>query len=663
MRCYSGTQKRTNDGMHYQALTVYLQAVWNIKVPHETTTDIISYIGSRLEWYCAIACIVQRFASSDPAGNQQQYLHERIADLYEAILSILLGVAYSEIEKSHPSSEDLEAFYSFENRLPLRDDYRVENLFMNIRQQPGKSDTGSITDMQSPNDEIQDHLSKTLHKLHAVTPSDLCSNLEGGRSEILSFALANARKIPDFASLFSETTDPVQGLCLSGRPGTGKTMLLTGVIWELSQPQAIGMSERHVSYFICGDRSARPSSLNTILKSLVWQILKKQPELCHHLDEQFEWTERDDLDDIEDLLAVSLVFFRIVSDATFKTTFFVVDSLDQRFSIQEFLSLISTSIQLSSSKARWLISVDQLTTESILNEGSDLHLRNMSLDTYESGFLVPSIEYASFLVRKLQKDSNLDDETCKYLVNVLCESSNGNYLWMDIACHAIEAVDSWNACELLQSLPSEIDNIWIDRKGIINNLNWNTPGYCAQVLDAMAVVFRPLHLTELADLVSIPPGVFLQGVVEKCVCFLEIRENTVFFTCAAAKTFLRKTSSPSPISHAKMAQKCLMSISKINRPVQQNALESGHYASVYWMTHLAEKDDTKWHASTINSVVEFARNNTLEWMNRLVEDECLPQALAQARILESVLNVSIKTPSFCINIFKFRFQRSRFDLC
>lgn len=605
----------------------------------------------RLEWYCTLAYLVQPEAETSSnivkVEARQSDLSEKIGALYEAILGVFLGVIYTGNYDSSASDLDLELgnFFSAEKGLPLRDNFRVEHLF---RKSSSKLDSVQYKPASFSGDESRSEKNAhdasgpldSLQKLHAVDPSQLTSDLEEGRAEILSSAVANACKIPEFANLFSETSGLVEALCVHGSPGTGKTMLLMGVIWNLSQQKSESMFKGHVSYFNCSDRSARSGT--NILKSMIWQVLQKQPNLSHYLDEQFQLTGRDDFDDPEDLLAMVFVFFRVVSDPNFEPTFFVIESLDQGPARNDFMDLISTSIELSSSKARWLISVAQpdFMSTGIHGEASSLHFRNMFLDSYGPGCLVSPIEYASFLVEQLPKDINLCEDTCQALAELLCNNSNGNYLWMDLACRAISATDPWNAKELLESLPHEIEDLWIDRKDRIENLDWNTPSYCAQVLDVMAVVYRPLHLTELADLVSIPAGVFLRGVVEKCVSILEVRKNMVFFTCVAAKDFLRKTSSPSPISHAQMTQNCLESISRINSPVPEDAPESGHYASVYWMNHLAERDDTKWFDSTIESVVKFAQSNTVDWIDRLIEDECLPHALAQARHLESVLSVS-----------------------
>lgn len=81
--------------------------------------------------------------------------------------------------------------------------------------------------------------------------------------------------------------DRPRRLWISGQAGTGKTILSIGTIKEL-QTQCLREPEPPtILYFFCQHTDADLNNGVAVLQSLVWMLLRQQPHLSSHLDEQF----------------------------------------------------------------------------------------------------------------------------------------------------------------------------------------------------------------------------------------------------------------------------------------------------------------------------------------------------------------------------------------
>ncbi|KAF2678150.1 hypothetical protein K458DRAFT_395221 [Lentithecium fluviatile CBS 122367] len=76
-------------------------------------------------------------------------------------------------------------------------------------------------------------------------------------------------------------------LWIKGDPGKGKTMLLCGIINELSRSMAIAA---HLCYFLCQATDSRINSATAVLRGLLFMLVSQQPSLVSHLREKHDKT-------------------------------------------------------------------------------------------------------------------------------------------------------------------------------------------------------------------------------------------------------------------------------------------------------------------------------------------------------------------------------------
>jgi hypothetical protein len=94
-----------------------------------------------------------------------------------------------------------------------------------------------------------------------------------------------------------------------GHAGTGKTMLLIGLIRELSGQLAVLAPTR--SYLFCQGQG----KTDTPLRSLIWMLLIQQPRLISHLQTDYASSRGAVFTDTNALVAMTRVFKDMVKDA------------------------------------------------------------------------------------------------------------------------------------------------------------------------------------------------------------------------------------------------------------------------------------------------------------------------------------------------------------
>jgi hypothetical protein len=101
-----------------------------------------------------------------------------------------------------------------------------------------------------------------------------------------------------------------------GHAGTGKTMLLIGLIRELSGQLAVLAPT--LSYFFCQGQGKTDPPLNNAtatLRSLIWMLLIQQPRLISHLQTDYASSRGAVFTDTNALVAMTRVFKDMVKDA------------------------------------------------------------------------------------------------------------------------------------------------------------------------------------------------------------------------------------------------------------------------------------------------------------------------------------------------------------
>lgn len=477
--------------------------------------------------------------------------------------------------------------------------------------------------------------------------------------------------------------DKAAVLWLTGGPGTGKSTVLQGVARNIGITEK-GSQKLHVAAFLCNTDRDRPENAAAIVQCLLFQVLHQQPGFMNLFDQACSTRNQQAFDKPEDIGTISEVFRTIVSEETFVRTCFILGALDEccidggeNESTQAFgslLDLVTTTSQLPSSKAMWLLSMDTQQWMDRMSprtaDGVQMMPLHLSLDPRPSArplLLDSATEHTKLRISALRKTARPGVDTSFYddVERTMIQRSAANLLWTDLAVREIQSHGlPWNAMRFLDAeafpaevLPRTVPELYKHMERCIKNLKWDTPLYCLEILETMAAAFKPLSMGELEEFTAgrIPPIVDLETIVEKqCFHFLRICDRRVRFVHQSAKSFFRKRILEEPRRHAQVTRACLRILSRRLSPsanwssqeTKPSVITEGGqtYANWYWLQHFLEflratdMPGEEW-VETLGCVSRFLRDHLVQWLDTLTVSPGLGQVQSQLGKVDKKLRV------------------------
>lgn len=165
----------------------------------------------------------------------------------------------------------------------------------------------------------------------------------------------------DYTSFVGGVTDSQHSsplsrlLWISGPAAVGKTLLLVGLVNNLVK-HLDRTPPPSISYFFCQELHRNMNKPATVLRSLIWMLLKQQPHLITHLSTKLEISGPNLFNEKSAFHSLADVFKSVLRDPSFQETFFIVDGFDQfpKPAAMQFYHLIEVSLKLSP-LVRWLV--------------------------------------------------------------------------------------------------------------------------------------------------------------------------------------------------------------------------------------------------------------------------------------------------------------------
>jgi Cdc6-like AAA superfamily ATPase len=117
-----------------------------------------------------------------------------------------------------------------------------------------------------------------------------------------------------------------QLLWLSGSPGKGKTMLSIYLAEELEQQVKDSQNALFMQFF-CDNRDEKRNTAITIIRGLIWQLLRLRPRLFIHILPSFQ--DRKETNLIVSFEALWRIFESMVRDPVLGTAYCIIDGLDE----------------------------------------------------------------------------------------------------------------------------------------------------------------------------------------------------------------------------------------------------------------------------------------------------------------------------------------------
>ena len=147
-------------------------------------------------------------------------------------------------------------------------------------------------------------------------------------------------------------------LWIKGDPGKGKTMLICGIIDELSPLTKLRDQEATtlLSYFFCQATDSRINNATAVLRGLIYLLIDQQLLLVSHVREKYNDAGKVLFKDANAWVTLSEIFVSILQDPSLKSIYLIIDALDEyEMNLYQLLDLINRTASISP-RVKWIIS-------------------------------------------------------------------------------------------------------------------------------------------------------------------------------------------------------------------------------------------------------------------------------------------------------------------
>ncbi len=446
-----------------------------------------------------------------------------------------------------------------------------------------------------------------------MDPQDDMEKVERKKDKLLNEAYKWITETDEYAALTNWDQDgsgqPSRRLMwIKGPAGTGKTMLLIGIIRELtSQPTEL---TPYLTHFFYQSTSADLNSATATLRSLVWLLLIQQPHLIPHLRSKYEHAGSSLFTGEAAFIALSSVFKNMLKDPALLPVYFVVDALDEcENRLADLIELVGDSLNLSD-KVKWIVS----SRSNVELKRANIQSWLIKLDAQK--LQSPVKKYIDYKLSMLLTRQGYTERILAQIKEDVSKRAENIFLWVALVFKELDAEDGIShpygsdALEIIREIPAGLSRIYDHIMAKIENGSRKDPQDCKNVLVVATLAFRPVTFLEIAVLSGLPCDK-IKYIVKKCGSFFSAREETIYLTHQSAKEYLDENfesklqTAGATQGHSDISMRAIESMSQTLKknmysldygfikpqdkwPLHPNPLASVRYCCVFWVDHLIE---------------------------------------------------------------------------
>lgn len=639
----------------------------------------IKHVVSRMEWYCALTgYLLDR--DNINIGNKDfnpilQQLEERVKSLYKALLQYQMKSVCSYYRNQglvflrgllnlDDWTGDLTSVTDAETAVQSdSDQYIQERMKTSLGEVASRAEEmekrlgdihRTVKDLITLRQKLSDDRDATecLRLLFVVNPQDDMERIERKKGKLLHKAsdwILHTDSFAAFTSWGESDSRSCRLLWIKGPAGTGKTMLMIGIIRELSGRSAV--LEPSLSYFFCqGTGTQKLNSVSAALRSLIWMLLAQQPHLISYLRDAYNNSGAGLFQGENEFYALRRVFENMLRDKDLSSVYFIIDALDEFDrtdpGLEELLQVISTSLTIST-KAKWLVSSRPEVNVLAKVKVEDLHPNPNALDTSKAlveldveHLAEPIGQYIHYMVSTLPTDAGYIDSVQDEIFHQVRLRAKDNFLWVFLVVEDLKMRNAKYAIESIKEHPSGLSELYEHKMTGLESSGRKYLQPCKDILSATCLAFRPLIFSELEALFPWPTREDPRAIVKMCGSFLTITGETVSLTHQSAKDYLmEKWLQPAGVSrgHVDISMRCIDAMSSALeqnmysldfgfrpeniRSPEPDPLAPLRYSCVFWANHLCfldgECSEHKKELTDDGRVYKFLEKRFLYWLESI----------------------------------------------
>jgi hypothetical protein len=480
-----------------------------------------------------------------------------------------------------------------------------------------------------------------LRDLRSTDPRNDKKRIEETKGGLLVDSYRWVLDNPTFQQWQQDAHSPL--LWVKGNPGKGKTMLLCGIIDELEKTAASTVS---VSYFLCQATDSRINTATAVLRGLLYMLLSQQPSLLSHIHIKHNKAGKTLFEDANAWIALTEIFVDVLQDARLRTTYLIIDALDECVTgdLPKLLSFIAKQSS-ASLRVKWIVSSRNWPTiEEQLSRAE--HKIRLSLELNADAVAAAVAVFIQQKVDWLAQEKQYKAETRHAVLDHLTSNANNTFLWVALVCQDLIMTPKWNVMKKLALFPPGLDSLY----GRMMHQISESEGaeICRQVLASTAILYRPIKVPELVALVEqledfVDDLESVREIISLCGSFLTLREDTIYFVHQSARDFLfskaynKAFPDGSEAVHQAIFLRSLAILSKTlhrdmfrlgspgypienAKPPKTDLLASSRCSCVYWIDHLYESKAFMSSAGGLQAadvVSNFLKKRYLYWLEGL----------------------------------------------
>lgn len=482
-----------------------------------------------------------------------------------------------------------------------------------------------------------------LAALRTTDPRDDKDRIEAAGGGILRDACSWVLANQEFLQWRADTAHPV--LWVRGDAGKGKTMLLCGIIDELSKDESL-----IVSYFFCQAAHKALRSATSVLRGLIYLLVLKEPSLRKHIESTYANADKEVFEDHNAWIALRNTLRVILEDPLAQNMVLVIDGLDECLKgLPDLTSFLAGCSEVSGCK--WVVSSrnwPDLQQDLQLNE--NLYQINLELNRQQVSDAISV--YINHRVCKLQMAKKYNDELAAEIRNHLTTNSNDTFLWVALVCKELSSpkVAKRHTHRILAGLPRGLPELYTRMLEQIND-SFDAQLFKA-ILAIMSTVYRPVRVAELRRLSAGFAELAedeAEEAIQSCGSFLTLQKGYVYFVHQSAKDFLVDDfwgllATSLAAQHEQLYKMSIAAlrhvlrvniyslesfgakVQDINRPKDDPLLDV-EYSCRYFLRHFYDRvASSKDIDPTLpQSVISFFSNHLLTWLEALGILQCLPE--------------------------------------
>ncbi|KAL1885349.1 hypothetical protein Cpir12675_006982, partial [Ceratocystis pirilliformis] len=468
---------------------------------------------------------------------------------------------------------------------------------------------------------------KCLSDLCITDPSTDKKDIESRKGGLLREPYRWILTHKNFQQFLNESESPI--LWIKGDPGKGKTMLLCGIIDQLSTVKPASLS-----YFFCQATNNRLNTATSVLRGLIYHLARHNPHLTKHVREKYDYN--------KDLFTSPGVWHELceiltsmLNDPSLKNAILIVDALDEcRADQKQLLEFITKP-----SRAKWIVSSRNWPDVEDILDGAEQKVK-IHLEINQESVSAAVDSFIDFKVNQLAQKKKYNREMKLAVLEHLRLNANGTFLWVSLVCQELSDSQKWHTAEKLKSFPTGLYPLY--ERMLRQICSSDDAQLCKDIIANVLVTYRPVTWDELYVLVEAFDGLEKEDVkqaVSLCGSFLTVHKNVVSFVHQSAKDyFLEKATGeilPFGIPHQHQtiflrslvilqtelrrdiynlaAPGCLIEEISVPKP---DPLAAIGYSCFFWVDHLNDSSSNGM-VSKNEEILAFLGEKYLQWLEAL----------------------------------------------